>query len=93
MIARALEEGVQDSKFKAYNKPGIRDSNFKQGGGDSRFKIYKSFLGKMVATIPSKTLKIQDSNFKQDWIQDSNLNPRKMPEIQDSDLVFKGPIA
>ncbi len=35
---RALEEGVRDSKFKAHNKPGIRDSNFKQGGiQDSKF--------------------------------------------------------
>ena len=39
----------------------------------------------------SLTLKIQDSNLKQVWIRDSNLNPRKMPEIQDPDLVFKGP--
>ena len=26
-------------------------------------------------------------------IQDSNLNPRRMAGIQDSDLVFKGPLS
>ncbi len=35
---------------------------------------------------------IQDSLFIKSGIQDSNLNPRKMAGIQDSDLVFKGPI-
>ncbi len=35
---------------------------------------------------------IQDSLFIKGEIQDSNLNPRKMAGIQDSNLVFKGPI-
>ena len=34
---------------------------------------------------------IQDSLFIKGGIQDSNLNPRKMTGIQDSNLVFKGP--
>ena len=34
---------------------------------------------------------IQDSLFIKGGIQDSNLNPRKMAGIQDSNLVFKGP--
>ncbi len=29
--SRALEEGVWDSNFKAFYRPGIQDSNFKQG--------------------------------------------------------------
>ncbi len=33
-----------------------------------------------------------DSEFTFYGIQDSNLNPRKMARIQDSSLVFKGPI-
>ncbi len=35
---------------------------------------------------------IQDSFFIKGGIQDSSLNPRKMAGIQDSNLVFKGPI-
>ena len=84
---RALEEGVRDSNFEAYYRPGIQDSNFKQVGIQDS-KLINQFGGE---TFNPKTLKIQDSNLKQAWIQDSNLNLRKMPEIQDSDLVFKGP--
>ena len=36
-------------------------------------------------------VEIQDSLFVKGGIQDSNLNPRKMAEIKDSNLVFKGP--
>ena len=35
---------------------------------------------------------IQDSLFIKGGIQDSNLNARKMAGIQDSNLVFKGPM-
>ncbi len=35
---------------------------------------------------------IQDSLYIKDEIQDSNLNPRKMAGIQDSNLVFKDPM-
>ncbi len=78
-----LKRGVRDSGFTSLHGPEIQDSNFKQ-------------------------VRIRDSNFVwaiiSEWvfrihyifeggIQDSNLKPRKMAGIQDSNLVFKGPIS
>ena len=44
---RALEEEVRDSNFKAYYRPAIRDSNFKQGGIQDSILI-NQFWGKYV---------------------------------------------
>ncbi len=57
MYLRALEEGVPDSNFKAYYRPGIQDSNFKLGGFQDS-KLINQFWGKY------STKSTQDSGFK-----------------------------
>ncbi len=75
-----LKRGVRDSGFKSLNGPQIQDSNFKQARiQDSNF----------VWAVPVYIFRIH--YIFEGGIQDSNLNPRKMAGIQDSNLVFKGP--
>ncbi len=55
--------------------------------------VYRATFALPVIKLGFKfqSIGIQDSLFIKGGIQDSNLNPRKMVGIQDSNLVFKGP--
>ncbi len=86
-----LKRGVRDSRFKPLNGPEIQDSNFKQARiQDSNFIWAVSVYSHQVGIQISKWVFRIHYTFE-GGIQDSNLNPRKMAGIQDSNLVFKGP--
>ncbi len=93
-----MKRGVRDSGFKLLNGPEIQDSNFKQARiGDSNFiSAVPVPMSSGVACYHQAGIQISKWVFRihyifEGGIQDSNLNPRKMAGIQDSNLVFKGP--
>ncbi len=87
----ALEEEVRDSGFKPLNGPEIQDHISNRPG----FWIQISYEPHLCTYSVLHDIGIKISKwvsiFIKGGIQDSNLNPRKMPRIQDSNLVFKGP--
>ncbi len=97
---RALEEGVRDSKFRAYYRPGIQDSNFKQGWiQDSKLiNMHRALCGHRRAgprilgfRIQSKN--IQDSEFKFETGLDSAFKFESQKNARDSGFRFglRGP--
>ena len=81
LLIVAIEEGVRDSNFEAYYRPGIQDSNFKQVGIQDS-KLINQFGG----NVQSKNT--QDSGFKFETGLDSRFKFESQKNARDSGFRF-----